>query len=100
MTAGAAGAAIVLAYRAGEVNLVMAPPTTGAVDVQVELDGRPLAPGFRTADTIVEESGATVVRVDHDGLYRLVSGPQVGEHTLRVTARQPEVAAFAFTFGP
>ena len=54
VTAGAAGAAIVLAYRANEVNLVMTPPKTGAVDVQVELDGRPLPPGFRTGDIVVD----------------------------------------------
>ena len=100
VTAGAAGAAIVLAYRAGEVNLVMTPPRGGTVDVQVELDDRPLPPELRTVDTVVEDSGATVVHVDHDGLYRLVAHPRVEEHTLRLTARQPEVAAFAFTFGP
>jgi thiol-disulfide isomerase/thioredoxin len=100
VTAAVAGAAIVLAYRAGEVNLVMTPPTNGAVDVQVELDGRPLPPGFRTVDTVVDGTGATLVHVDHDGLYRLVLGSAVEEHTLRLTARQPELAAFAFTFGP
>jgi hypothetical protein len=99
VTAAEAGAAIVLAYRAREVNLVMTPPRGGAVDVQVELDGRPLPPAFRTADTIVDDNGATVVHVDHDGLYRLVLGPDVEEHTVRLTARHPEVAAFAFTFG-
>jgi thiol-disulfide isomerase/thioredoxin len=100
VTAAAAGAAIVLAYRAAEVNLVMTPPKGGTVDVQVEVDGHPLAPTLRTDDTVVDDSGATLVHVDHDGLYRLVLGPKVEEHTLRLTARQPEVAAFAFTFGP
>lgn len=100
VTAAAAGAAIVLAYRAGEVNLVMTPPRGGIVEVQVELDGRPLPPEYRTADTVVLEGGVTAVRVDHDGLYRLVLGPTVEDHTVRLTARQPEVAAFAFTFGP
>ena len=100
VTAGDAGAAIVLSYRASEVNIVMTPPRGDAVDVQVELDGAPLRPGFRTADTTVDDSGATFIHVDHDGLYRVVLGPGVEEHLLRLTARQPEVAAFAFTFGP
>ena len=100
VTAAAAGAAIVLAYRSREVNLVMTPPKGGAVDVQIEVDGRPLPPELRTVDTVVDSSGGTYVHVDHDGLYRLVLGPGVAEHTVRVTARQPEVAAFAFTFGP
>ena len=98
--AGTAGAAIVYAYRASEVNLVMTPPKDGAVDVQIDLDGHPLPPAYRTVDTVVEAGGATVVHVDHDGLYRLVLGPSVEEHTVRVTARQPDVSAFAFTFGP
>ncbi|MDQ4098212.1 MAG: redoxin domain-containing protein, partial [Actinomycetota bacterium] len=61
VTAAAPGAVIVLAYRAREVNLVMTPPKGGAVDVQVDLDGHPLPPGFRTEHTIVDESGATFV---------------------------------------
>jgi hypothetical protein len=100
VTAAAPGAAIVFAYRAQEVNLVMTPPRAGAVDVQVELDGQPLPPAYRTPDTVVDGGGATVVHVDHDGLYRLVLGAQVEEHTVRVTARQPEFSAFAVTFGP
>ena len=99
ITAGAAGAAIVTRYRAREVNLVLTPPRDGAVDVQVELDGDPLQPAFRTEDTLVDGSGATYVHVDTPRLYRLVLGPTVEEHTVRLTARQPEVAAFAFTFG-
>lgn len=100
VTAAAAGASIVLAYRAGEVNLVMTPPFGGAADMGVEVDGRPLPPELRTEDTVVDGAGATSVHVDHAGLYRLVLGPEVADHTLRLTARQPEVAAFAFTFGP
>lgn len=100
VTAAGAGAAIVLAYRSREVNLVMTPPRGGAVDVQVDVDGRPLPPDLRTEDTVVDGSGATYVHVDHDGLYRLVLSPEIDERTVRLTARQPDVAAFAFTFGP
>ena len=89
VTAAAAGASIVLAYQSREVNLVMTPPRGGAVDVQVEVDGRPLPPELRTDDTVVDGSGATYVHVDHDGLYRLVLSPDVAEHTLRLIARQP-----------
>jgi thiol-disulfide isomerase/thioredoxin len=99
VTAAASGAAIVLTYRAREVNLVMTPPRGGAVDVQVELDGQPLPPAHRTADTILRDGDGTIVHVDHDGLYRLVLSPDVETHTVRITALQPEVAAFAFTFG-
>lgn len=101
VTARSAGAAVVLAYRAREVNLVMtAPPGgSGPAEVAVELDGEPLPPAYRTADTVVAADGATVVRVEVDGLYRLVLGPAVEERTLRLTVRAPGVSAFAFTFG-
>jgi thiol-disulfide isomerase/thioredoxin len=100
VTAAGPGAAIVFAYRADEVNLVMTPPSGQAVDVQVEVDGHPLPANFRTVDTVVDPSGATLVHIDHDGLYRLVLSPNVEEHTVRVTARQAGLSAFAFTFGP
>ncbi|HEU5301351.1 MAG TPA: redoxin domain-containing protein [Acidimicrobiia bacterium] len=94
-----AGAAIVMRYQAGEVNLVMAAPDGTPIDVTVELDGEPLPPGFRTPQTMVDESGATFVRVTVSDLYRLVLAPEIGDHTLRLTARAPGLQAFAFTFG-
>jgi hypothetical protein len=92
-----AGAAIVLDYRAREVNLVMAAPSP--VDVVVELDGRPLPPEFRTSHTTVDPQGRTMVRVGASDLYRLVLGPGVERHRLRLTATAPGLSAYAFTFG-
>ena len=100
VTAAGPGAAIVLSYRANEVNLVMTPPSDRPVDVQVELDGHPLPASFRTEDTVVEDSAATVVHVDHDGLYRIVRNANVEGHTVRLIARDAGLSAFAFTFGP
>jgi thiol-disulfide isomerase/thioredoxin len=99
--AGTAGAAIVLAYSAREVNLVLAPGERGAapVDVTVELDGEPLTPEYRTPDTKIDGQGATFVRVTGSDLYRLVAGPAVEQHTIRLTARAAGLRAFAFTFG-
>src|SRR5439155_8353575 len=71
VSADAAGAAIVLAYRAAEVNLVLTPAPSGdPVDAIVQLDGHPLPPDYRTHDTHLDDSGATGIRVDHAGLYR------------------------------
>ncbi len=94
-------ASLSLRYLAREVNLVMAsgPPGRGPVDVTVELDGKPLPEGFRTADSRVDDQGATYVRVQASNLYRLALGPRVDEHTLRLTPRTPGLEAFAFTFG-
>ncbi|MFO7591539.1 MAG: redoxin domain-containing protein [Acidimicrobiia bacterium] len=95
----AADAAIILRYEAREVNLVMAAPDGGPIDVTVELDGNPLPPEFRTPQTMVDDSGATFVRVTVSDLYRLVLAPEIGDHTLRLTARAPGLQAYAFTFG-
>ena len=95
------GASLSLRYLAREVNLVMATGLPGgpAVDVTVELDGKPVPEGFRTADTRVDDQGATYVRVQASDLYRLALGPRVDQHTLRLTPKTPGLEAFAFTFG-
>ncbi len=98
--AGAAGSAIVVHYQAQEVNLVMAPPPTGPVEVVVELDGKPLPPDDRTSQTVVETDGQTSVLVASADMYRLVSGPTVEGHTLRITVGAPGLLAYDFTFEP
>jgi thiol-disulfide isomerase/thioredoxin len=97
--ADASGASIELSYRAREVNLVMSPAPAGPVDMLVELDGKPLPPPYRTSQTRVDDAGRTLVRVDAPDLFRLVLGPAVESHTLRLTAQGPGLQAFAFTFG-
>jgi thiol-disulfide isomerase/thioredoxin len=96
-----AGASIELPYQAREVNLVMA--TTGGtaapIDVLVAVDGRPLSPAYRTSQTRVDAAGRTYVRVAAADLYRLVFGPGIEQHTVRLTAEAPGLQAFAFTFG-
>ena len=81
--------------------MVLATGTPGGapVDVTVELDGKPLPARSRTAQTMVDASGQTFVRVTSPDLYRLVLGPAVATHTLRLTARVRGLQAFAFTFG-
>ena len=95
------GAALSLRYLAREVNLVMASgaPGNAPLDVTVELDGRPVPEAYRTADTRVDADGTTYVRVEASGLYRLVLGPRVEDHTVRLTPRTPGLEAFAYTFG-
>jgi thiol-disulfide isomerase/thioredoxin len=97
----AAGSSIELPYQAREANLVMA--TAGGpahpIDVLVTLDGRPLSPAYRTSQTRVDASGRTYVQVTAADLYRLVFGPGIEQHTVRLTAEAPGLQAFAFTFG-
>jgi thiol-disulfide isomerase/thioredoxin len=97
--ADSAASAIVLHYQAREVNLVLAPPTTAAVAVVVELDGHPLPPAYRTAQTVVDAAGRTTVAVADADMYRLVLGPAVEGHVLRISAGTPGLQAYSFTFG-
>ena len=81
----APGDALVLSYRAREVNLVMAPAASGqAVDLAVELDGRRLPS----------------VRVGDSDLYRVVLTPALEAHVLRLAPSAPGLRLYAFTFGP
>jgi hypothetical protein len=45
-----------------------------------------------------DTDGTTFVQVQTSDLYRLVLGPSVSTHTLRLTAEAPNLEAFAFTF--
>ena len=94
-------ASLSLRYLAREANLVMASGLPGGapLDVTVELDGKPVPEPYRTADTRVDAGGATYVRVEASDMYRLVLGPKIEEHTLRLAPRTPGLEAFAFTFG-
>jgi thiol-disulfide isomerase/thioredoxin len=94
------GAAIAIEYHAREVNLVMASaaPGNGPIDLRVELDGKPLPPAYRTSQTMVDADGNTFIHVQASDLYRLVLGPSIGTHTLRLTAEAANLEAFAFTF--
>jgi thiol-disulfide isomerase/thioredoxin len=91
---------LVLGYNAREVNLVMTiAGTGGAIDVVVELDGGPVPEAMRGASLTVDGGGRTVARVSASDLYALVSGEQIGQHTLRLSPTRPGLRAFAFTFG-
>lgn len=99
VTAVGDSGSIVQRYEASEVNLVMAPPATGSVEVVVELDGEPVPETARGAAVTEQPDGQTTVTVDVDGLYALIAADEPGVHTLTLTPAAPGLAAFAFTFG-
>jgi hypothetical protein len=99
LRSGSTGASIVLRYHAREVNLVMATDSGKPVDVEVLVDGQPLAAADRTGETVVEPGGRTIVRVSASDLYRIVLGPAIETHTLNLVARGAGLRAYAFTFG-
>jgi len=87
-----------IAYRfqARDLNLVLAPPASGAAATfAVRLDGEP--PGDDHG-VDVDESGRG--SVSEPRMYQLVRrrGP-VGAHTFEITFSEPGVRAYVFTFG-
>ena len=92
----AAGGSIAYRFHARDLNLVLAPPASGApVRFAVELDGK--APGA-ACGVDVEESGEGTV--SEPRMYQLVRQPgAVGEHLFEITFFDPGVRAYVFTFG-
>ena len=91
---------IVLKYEAVGVNLVMAAPRGGPINVAIRQDGKPLSRAQKTVDTRfrtvngVEES---YISVQPSRMYRLVDNHDFGAHVLELNC-PPGIAAFAFTF--
>jgi thiol-disulfide isomerase/thioredoxin len=93
---GAAGGALTFRFRARDLNLVLAPPTSGApVRVTVLLDGQP--PGHDHG-LDVNELGEGIV--DEPRMYQLVrQRGGAAERSFEITFLDPGVRAYVFTFG-
>jgi thiol-disulfide isomerase/thioredoxin len=98
LRSGTKGSTIDLRYHAREVNLVLATDHGKPVDLEIAVDGRPLAANERTSETF-ERAGETYIRVQTSDLYRIVLGPSVASHELTLVAQGPGLRAYAFTFG-
>ena len=92
----AAGGSIAYRFQARDVNLVLAPPDSGApVRFTVRLDGRP--PGDAHG-VDVSESGEGMVAEPR--MYQLVrSRAAVAQRDFEITFHDPGVRAYVFTFG-
>ena len=86
---------IVLPFTAGEVNLVVQPGPSGKAAIAVLLDGKPIGEARGAG------GGADgVARFDRSGMIRLVAGAPLKKHVLTLSASDPGVRAYVFTFGP
>ena len=92
----AAAGSIAYRFQARDLNLVLAPPASGApVRFVVRLDGQP--PGDAHG-LDADESGAGVV--DEPRMYQLVRRPgAAAERTFEITFLDQGVRAYVFTFG-
>jgi thiol-disulfide isomerase/thioredoxin len=88
-----------LKYDASAVNLVMASPRGGSVEVVVLQDGKPLSQKQATKDTRFRAGSRaeSYVTVDSARMYFLVDNHDFSEHELELICSSG-VAAFAFTF--
>ncbi len=86
-------AAVALSFQARRVFLVLGSPGGEPRDVEVLLDGKPIADPDAGDD--VTEGRATVT---NQRLYRLVDLPEAGRHTLELRF-DDGVSGYAFTFG-
>jgi thiol-disulfide isomerase/thioredoxin len=88
-----------VAYRAAEVNLVMAASVDAPVArLDITENGRPLVPDARGRDVLVDEEGRTYLRIDIPRMYSLVSHSRFTEATLELESSSPGLQMFAFTF--
>jgi hypothetical protein len=93
VTAAAPGASITGRFQAAHVYLVMTSADSRPRQVRVLLDGRPLTAAQAGAD-----ARGSVVTVQGQRLYSLVSLPSAQQHTITVDV-PPGVGAYDFTFG-
>ena len=92
----AAGGSLAFRFHARDLNLVLAPSSSGApVGFTVRLDGRP--PGDAHG-LDVDEDGSGLI--SEPRMYQLIRQPGViSERTFEVTFRAPGATAYVFTFG-
>lgn len=88
------GSALVLAFEAKDVFLVMRPKGSDNGRVKVYLDDR-LLDGDRAGED-VKRGGITV---DADRLYKLVKLDNAGQHVLKLEFLDSNLEIYAFTFG-
>jgi thiol-disulfide isomerase/thioredoxin len=87
---------ILLKFTAAGVNLVLAPKSDSAGEIEILQDGMPLTEIQITRDT-TSKGGRSFVRVDNARMYSLLDNHEFGTHTLELRF-EPGIAAFAFTF--
>ena len=92
----AGGGSITYRFQARDLNLVLAPPASGApVRITVKLDGQP--PGDAHGLDVEESGDGAVVE---PRMYQLVREPgAVAERDFEIAFLDPGVRAYVFTFG-
>jgi thiol-disulfide isomerase/thioredoxin len=94
LEARAPGAGLDLVCDAASVNLVLAP----AGELEIEVDGGPVAPEERGAD-VVEREGRTYAVWERGRMVRLIDSAVFRRRRLALRFPKPGARAYAFSFG-
>jgi len=92
-----AGASVTQRFHARDV-FATSSPSAGPVVLDVTLDGQPVPVG-RRGRSLTVVAGRTVAVLGSQDLLHLVTGPALGDGTIRITARTTGARFFTFTYG-
>lgn len=89
------GAVLTEHFGASKVYMILKPASSGASEVAVTYDGKPLSGALAGSDVV---NG--IVKVNSDRLYNIFdSGANLSDGTLQFTFLNKGIQAFTFTFG-
>ena len=92
-TATAPGATMEIRYTAKDVNLVLAPPVDKPVRLSISIPG-----DQRPGADVKADGGRLFVTVDRARMYSLVANESVLPGSIKLSALEAGVSAYAFTF--
>ncbi len=84
-------------YNAKGVYFV-AGAKSGAITIEVTIDGKPIDPSMRGADVFVKED-RTYITVTDNRLYRIIDAKSASKHLLELVIPRAGLQAYTFTFG-
>jgi thiol-disulfide isomerase/thioredoxin len=88
---------IIALYEANEVNVVMGSRDGSVCEVKLEQDQKPIEHSF-CGDDVHTVAGNAIVSVDIPRMYQLVNNKQFSHHLLTLTASNPNLEIYAFSF--
>jgi thiol-disulfide isomerase/thioredoxin len=91
-------AALHLAYRAAELNAVLASASEEPVRLFIRQDGQPLGMGEAGEDVVVDGDLGSYVMVRSPRLYNLVINPDFALHSVTLEPSAPGLRVYAFSF--
>ena len=91
--ADGAGATLMLRYTSMDVNLVMAPPRSGAARVELLIGEEQ-----RAGSDVTFENGRCFITVERPRMFSLIANPSVLSGSLGLEMLDAGVTVYAFTF--